>query len=308
MRNASTPSTAAQSKRTDLQQQVTDTIIRQLEAGTVPWHQPWKGDNSRLPALPKNFTTNKRYNGINILLLWGSAIENDYSTSEWATFKQWSEKKELIRKGEKGSLVVYYDTIEKEVDGEVKEIPFLKSSYVFNRCQLANYTLSKIEMAKPEQLIAPIERVDRFIQNTKAIIEHGGSRACYVPHADLVRMPMTDSFESSETCTSIEHYYSTLFHEMVHWTGNPKRLNRTKGKKFGDQDYAVEELVAELGAAFLSAELAINPVGKADHASYIAGWLKLLKDNKKHIFTAASEASKACDYLNDLQKVTCTLE
>lgn len=302
MRNITTPTPTVYKKPTDLQQQVTDTIIKQLEAGTVPWHQPWKGDNSRLPALPKNFTTNKRYNGINILLLWSSAIENDYATSEWATFKQWSEKKEMIRKGEKGSLVVYYDTMEKEVDGEIKEIPFLKSSYVFNRCQLANYTPpTEPDTDKPAPLFERMARVDSFIQNTHAIIEHGGSRACYSPSADIIKMPMTSSFEAGEHCTAEEHYYSTLFHEMVHWSGNEKRLNRTKGKRFGDQDYAAEELVAELGAAFLSAELQISPVAKADHANYISGWLKLLKDNKKHLFTAASEASKSVDYMQGLQ-------
>lgn len=244
-----TPPNATYKKPTDLQQQVTDTIIKQLEAGTVPWHQPWKGDNSRLPALPKNFTTNKRYNGINILLLWGSAIQNDYTTPEWATFKQWSEKKEIIRKGEKGSLVVYYDTLEKEVDGEIKEIPFLKSSYVFNRCQLASYTAqAEMEENKPAPLFDRIERIDNFVQNTGAIIQHTGTGACYMPSADLIEMPYTERFLDTENGTAVEHYYSTLFHEMIHWSGNEKRLNRTKGKKFGDYKYAAEELIAEMGS------------------------------------------------------------
>ena len=302
MQNTTTPSAPVYKKPTDLQQQVTDTIIQQLEAGTVPWHQPWKGNNNRLPALPKNYTTNKRYNGINILLLWSSALVNDFATAEWATFKQWSEKKEMIRKGEKGSLVVYYDVMEKEVDGELKEIPFLKSSYVFNRCQLSSYTpLAETQSDEPAPLFERIEQVDSFVQNTQAMIQHTGARACYIPSADLIEMPLPESFETGEHCSAEEHYYSTLFHEMVHWSGHAKRLNRTKGKKFGDHDYAAEELVAELGAAFLSAELQINPVAKADHANYINSWLKVLKDNKKFIFAAASEASKAVDYMQSLQ-------
>lgn len=288
--------------RRDIQQQVTDTIIKQLEAGTVPWNQPWIGGEFRLPGLPKNFVSGNKYKGINILLLWGSSIEQEFSSTEWATFKQWSEKKECIRKGEKGSMIVYYDTLEREVDGEIKKIPFLKSSVVFNRCQLASFVPEVRSI--PQNLVDPVSilyRVEEFVDNTKATVAHVGSSACYNRSDDVIYMPDMDKFISTDKYSATEAYYFTLLHELHHWAGAPKRLNRTKGKKFGDADYALEELTAELGAAFLSSELEITTPEKADHASYIAGWLKALKDDKQFIFRAASEASKSVEYLHGLQ-------
>lgn len=290
-------------KRRDLHELVTNTIIEQLEAGTVPWHKPWKGDDNRAFDIPKNFTTGKHYRGVNILMLWCATIGKEFKTSEWATFNQWADKKEMIRKGEKGSLIVYYDTFEKEVEGEVKEIPFLKSSVVFNRCQLASYQPPAVEEEQQpiKPLVERIEYVDTFINQTQANIQHKGGRACYVPSLDEIHMPTVDAFVDTKACTATEGYYSTLLHELTHWTGNEQRLKRQGGKKFGDQNYATEELVAELGAAFLCAEFDISVVEKGNHASYVASWLKALKDNKQCIFTAASEASKAVDYLKTLQ-------
>ncbi len=288
--------------RGDIHQQVTDTIIQQLEAGTVPWHKPWKGGNQFSFSIPENFTTGNKYRGINILLLWSAAIAHEYPTQEWATFKQWQSKKEAIRKGEKGNLIVYYDTIEKEVDGEIEKIPFIKTSVVFNRSQLASYQPPESDI-NPDivPLVEKIDRVDSFIHQTGANIEHKGDRACYIPSADQILMPEKTAFIDTEACTATEGYYSTLLHELTHWTGSKDRLNRTKGKKFGDENYATEELVAELGAAFMCAEFEITSTIKTDHASYIASWLKALKENKHCIITAASEASKAVSYLNDLQ-------
>jgi len=210
------PAKASMTRR-DIHEQVTDTIIEQLEAGTVPWHKPWKGDDKRLFSIPQNFTTGKKYRGINILLLWSSAIGHEFATQEWASFKQWQEKKEIIRKGEKGSMVVYYDTFEKEVDGEIKKIPFLKSSVVFNRSQLASYEPSEKE-EKPNAipLVQRIEQVDNFIANTGAIIEHKDNRACYIPSADKINMPLPEAFIDTETSTATEGYYSTLLHELTH--------------------------------------------------------------------------------------------
>ncbi len=298
--------TANQSKnpetftRRDLHQQVTDTIIQQLEAGTVPWHQPWIG-NARIPGLPLNAATGKKYRGINILLLWSAAISHSYDSAEWATFKQWQDRKECIRKGEKGSLIVYYDVMEKEVDDETKEIPFLKSSWVFNRCQLVDYQPTGPVAKDPVETFERLLYVDSFVNNTKAIIAHKGGKACYIPSLDQIWMPKPEMFTGTETCTAQEGYYSTLLHELTHWTGHKSRLNRQDSKKFGDQNYAMEELVAELGAAFLCAEFGIGLLPKGDHASYIAEWLKTLKENKKCIFTSAGEASKAADHLQSFQ-------
>lgn len=294
---------APASTRRDIHQEVTDTIIQQLEAGTVPWHQPWNGAESRIMAMPKNFTTGKKYRGINILLLWTSALKRQFLTDDWGSFKQWQEKKEAVRKGEKGSMIVYYDTMEREVDGEQKKIPFLKKSVVFNRCQLASYNpaVEHEHLLNETSLVERIEQVDKFVTNTAAIVEHQGFRACYVPSEDKIIMPYQEAFNDTDVCTATEGYYSTLLHEITHWTANPKRLNRTFGKKFGDKQYATEELVAEFGTAFMCAEFGISVADKGNAAAYIAHWLKVLKENKQCVLTAASEASKAVDFLQTLQ-------
>ena len=297
------PQEKPQTKYRDIHQEVTDTIISQLEKGTIPWRQPWQGQSSKgLFDLPYNMVTNNHYQGINIVLLWGATLEKNFDTAEWATFKQWSEKKESIRKGEKGSMIVYYDFLEKEDDkGELQKIPYLKSYYVFNRCQLNSYNPQE---AKPETDITPlvrrIEVVDSFVENTQAVIEHGAGGAFYRPSEDKIYMPKIEAFQDTQSCTATEGYYSTLLHELVHWSGAPKRLDRAKSKRFGDNQYAVEELVAELGSAFLCAEYDIGNVEKGDHANYIASWLKVLKDNKYCIVSAASEASKAVNYMKQL--------
>lgn len=291
-----TTQTTETTKRRDMHQQVTDTIVKQLEAGVVPWHQPWKGEN-RILGLPKNATTGKKYRGINILMLWCSTFANDYTTNEWATFKQWQEQKQMIRKGEKGSLIVYYDVMEKDVDGETKEIPFLKSSVVFNRCQLAGYEPAPVVKSDPVDTMERLLHVDTFINNTGAIIEHKGGKACYIPSLDKIWLPEPKDFTGSKTCTAQEAYYSTAFHELTHWTGHETRLNREKSKKFGDDTYAFEELIAELGAAFLCAEFEIGLLPKGDHASYIDHWLKVMQQNKKAIFKATTLASDAVQSL-----------
>lgn len=289
--------------RTDIHQQITDTIIQQLEAGTVPWQRPWKGDKNPLPGLPFNSSTGNQYRGINIILLWCASLQKEYGSSEWGSFKQWQQKKESIRKGEKGNMVVYYDTIEKEVDGEIKKIPFIKASYVFNRCQLASYKPEEVfnELEGNFEFFGKIERVEEFIANTNANIEHIGSSAAYHLIDDTIYMPDPEKFISTASCTATENYYHTMLHELTHWTGAEKRLNRKWGKRFGDETYATEELVAELGTAFLCAEMGLHTAEDENQAAYIAHWLKVLKDNKKCIINAASDASKAVEYLQRLQ-------
>lgn len=285
----------------DIHQLVTDTIISQLESGVIPWQKPWNGPEQVLPGLPVNFTTRNKYRGINILLLWCATLKNSFQSNEWASFKQWQSKGESIRKGEKGSLVVYYDTFEKEVDGEKVEIPFLKSSFVFNRNQLASYEPETFVQLDNQEPFDRISEVETFIANTKAELQwhHGG--ACYIPSQDIIKMPYPEQFINTESCTATEGYYSTALHELTHWSGSEKRLNRVKGKKFGDQNYAAEELVAEFGAAFLCAGFGINTLPKGDHAAYIDHWVKVLKENNRCLFTAASDASKAVDFLYALQ-------
>lgn len=293
-------------KRQDVHQIVTDRIVSQLEQGNIPWYKPWKG-NSTL-QLPYNIVSKNHYNGINNLLLWCTAHEKNFESPEWATFKQWSEKEELIRKGEKGTMVVYYDFLEKEVEGqeELQKIPFLKTYYVFNRCQLESYTGEAVgQNSDIEPLVSRVHAVDAFVENTKAIIRHGGSQAFFSPKEDYIQMPFQQSFIDTPACSATEGYYSTLMHELVHWSGAEKRLNRFKDSKeaalsYGDR-YAREELVAELGAAFLCAEFGINTIEKTNHAAYISSWLEALKNDKGLIIPAANQASKAVRYLKDMK-------
>jgi antirestriction protein ArdC len=292
----------ADTSKKDIQQLVTDSIIRQLEAGTIPWQKPWKDNGASYLGLPKNAVTGKSYNGINIILLWGSSIEKQYASNDWASFKQWQSKNESVRKGEKGNFIVYADSFEKEVDDEIKKIPFLKYSAVFNRCQLASYKPENIDQDNDAKtLVERIATVDDFIGNTLAVIEHKEGGAYYDTVNDKIVMPSETSFLETKQCRATENYYSTLLHELTHWTGHAKRLNRKIKNKFGDDAYAEEELIAELGAAFLSAGFGITTPEKTDHASYIAHWLKILKGNKQFIISAASEASKAVSYMKELQ-------
>lgn len=287
----------------DVHDLVTHTIIEQLEKGVIPWQKPFKDDSVTPFGIPVNYTTGNLYRGINIVLLWSSAIKNNFRTAEWASFKQWQSKNERIRKGEKGNLVVYYDTFEKEVDDEIKKIPFLKASYVFNRCQLESYVEENFKDGATESmnLVKTIDLVEIFVANTKAVIEHQGAQAFYSPIADRINMPFPEYFENTAVCTATEGYYSTLLHELSHWSGHKSRLNRLEKAKFGDKRYANEELVAEFSAAFMCAGFGIGTLDKGNHASYIDNWLSLLRDDNRAIFRAASEANKVVEYLSSLQ-------
>lgn len=286
--------------KSDLYQQVTDTIIEQLDKGVALWHMPWVSDFNPF-VIPKNCTSGKGYNGINILLLWASTISNEFTSREWATFKQWNEKKEKLKKGSKGTRVVYYDTFKKEVDGELRDVPFLKSYVVFNRTQLEGY--EPPEPTTPEHnKVETLERVERFVDQTKASIETKPAGAFYNRKEDVIYMPPRHTFKGDELAAT-SNYYSTLAHELTHWTGHEHRLDREFGKRFGDKAYAFEELVGELGAAFFCAELEITNHPTESHASYLAHWLDILKEDKKAIFTAASAASKAMAYMNVLQTI-----
>lgn len=300
--SVSGPVNVVEEKR-DLHQQVTDTIISQMEKGVAIWQKPWNGGDFNPFRIPMNIKTGNGYNGINILLLWSATISKDLKSHDWATFKQWNEKGEKIRKGESGSLIVKFDTFEKEVDGELKKLPFLKASKVFNRCQLASYVPSEPELSEAVNKVEKLKNVEKFISNTKAEIVHTGVFAKYNKLEDRIYMPEQTLFIESDDLSATEAYYSTLCHELAHWTGHEHRLNREFGKRFGNQTYAFEELIAELSSAFLMAELEITNTPKEAHASYLSNWLDVLKNDKKAIFTAASSATKATEYLKRLQTV-----
>jgi len=289
--------------KTDVYQKITDQIVAALETGVRPWHQPWNAEHSAGRITRPLRGNGIPYQGINVVMLWSAAIEKGYAAPIWMTFKQAIELKGCVRKGEHGSLVVYADKIvrtETSDSGEEAEraIPFMKGYTVFNVEQIDG--LPEHFYGKPEARTDSVQRIahaESFFAATGANVVHGGSRACYVPSTDNIHMPCIDFFRDAES------YYATLAHETTHWTRHEKRLNRDFGRKrFGDEGYAMEELVAELGAAFLAADLALTPEVRDDHAAYIASWINVLKDDKRAIFTAASHAQRAADYLHGSQK------
>lgn len=286
--------------RRNLHAEVTDNLIRAIEAGPGEFALPWRQALGPL-HLPVNALTGKRYQGINIVNLWASAFLRGYSSPQWGTFRQWAEKGQYVRKGEKASLVIFYKefsvepVFEDEDDDGRRRVA--RASAVFNADQIEGY-----ELPVEGPLPGPVERLvtaDAFVCATQARIEHGGSRAYYRPDTDHIQMPDEGLFTGTGTMTRTEGYYATLVHELVHWTGAEKRLNRQFGKRFGDVAYAAEELVAELGAAFLCAELGITQEVRPDHAQYLAHWLKLLKEDSRALTTAAAKASEASAFLRD---------
>lgn len=284
---------------TKIEDQITGRIIEQLEQGVPSWRAGWK---EGVPlTMPVNGVTGYQYRGVNVPYCWLTMQEKGYQSSKFATFKQWAEKKEFVRKGEKASPIVYYDTIVREKDDEVTKIPFLKMSFVFNQCQLQSYSAEQEAIREQTDFVTRIQKADDFINNTGAIVKHGGNRAFYHTAQDYIQLPPTFAFTGTDSQNPTESYYSTKLHELSHWTGHEKRCNRQFGKRFGDNAYAFEELIAELSSAFLCAELEITDGEKPDHASYIGHWLEILKKDNKAIFTAASAASKAGDFMKLLQ-------
>lgn len=297
--------TKHKSKVGDVYQHVTDKIVAAMEAGLEGgWEMPWMRP-SRAGGNPHNAITGRKYNGINVLLLWMDARAAGYSTDGWATFKQWKEAGTPVRKGERASLVTFWKELDVErehpVSGEAEtvKIPMLRHFWVFNADQVEGFEAPKITLP---DLASRLDHAEAFIAGTKAKVIEGGYAAYYRREpADEIHMPPLEAFKGSSTSTACECYYSTLLHELTHWSGAKHRLDRTKGKTFGDSAYAFEELVAELGAAFLCAELDITVEPRPDHAKYIASWLKTLKGEKRAIFRAAGLASKAATYLAELQ-------
>lgn len=286
-------------QRSDVYQRVTAQIIEQLEKGVRPWFQPWGAGGTPVRPLRHNGVP---YRGINTVLLWMQATEKGYASPFWMTYKQAQELGGQVRKGERACLVVYAGAIEKteqDEDGNELErrIPFMKGYSVFNADQIEGLPQHFYVKAEPQG--EPKERLahaDAFFANLGADIREGGNSAFYQITEDFIQMPPFDAFVSAEA------HACTLAHECVHWTRHPSRLNRDLGRKqWGDEGYAREELVAELGSVFLAADLGLAPDPRDDHAAYIASWLKVLKDDKRAIFQAASHAEKAVGYMHSLQ-------
>lgn len=284
-----------------IHQTITDSIVNAIENGAAgDWQMPWHQGTAI--TRPKNIETGRFYSGINIVALWAASQNLGFNSGLWGTFRQWKSVGASVRKGTKASYVIFSKTIAAEDDeaeaGEDQptSCPRLiaKATPVFNADQVDGWSEPTPEIKSHADID---EHAEGIVQATSARIESGGSRACYVPSLDLIRMPDRKAFNGTPTSSPTEAYYSTVFHELTHWTAPVHRCDRDMSGSFGNEAYAIEELVAELGAAFLCADIGISSAPRADHTDYIASWLKCLKSDNRAIFKAAAQASKAAAFI-----------
>lgn len=321
---------------TSIYASITETILQQIKVAdpanfVCPWHRT--GGN----GLPTNALTRRPYRGINILSLWCGGHGAGYTDHRWATYRQWSELGAQVRRGEKGTPVIFYRDLDIGAPGPSRSHQegtgrrpaaacerrrgicqtkvatpsddtrsgdghrfVARSSMVFNIAQVDGYEALDPEPSYPA-MVDPTPRFDAFVAATGATIEVGGNRAAYVPATDIIRMPPRERFHSAEG------YAATLAHELIHFTGAPDRLNRDLSVRFGSRAYAAEELVAELGSAFVLASLRLAATPSSNHSSYMASWLPLLRDDPRALVTAAAHASRATDYLLALTATTTSV-
>ena len=268
-----------------LQEEIINKIIEALEQGIVPWHCPFK-----MCTLPTNYKTAKQYNGINTIVLWLENIIKGYTSHYWLGYGQAKQLNGNVKKGERATkIIVYCETkkeAKKESDGkDVAITHFFRTESVFNLDQIEG-----IKYNIENSTIFEVVEADNFVSNSGAVIRHQGEKAFYSPSDDLINMPLKSKFENTEG------YYSTLFHELVHWTGHKNRLNRLEIKSIVGRSF--EELVAEIGASFLCAEYGISP-NITNTTSYVASWLKALRDDKNYIYKAVKQANYAISYLKN---------
>jgi antirestriction protein ArdC len=297
--NVSPRRNAPQEPRANLYDEVTARIVGELEAGRVPWVQPWGRPGGTAPGLPRNALTARHYSGVNVLILWGAVIEHGFPSQGWLTFRQALEAGGSVAKGERGTTVVYADRFVPEAEkaravetgDAAKTIPFLKRFTVFNvaQCEGLRPGLAPDPAPLPDREIVPV--AESVIAASGVAFRIGGGEAFYSPSHDFVAVPPQPAFFDQI------NYYRTALHELTHATGHPARLDRRQVTAFGTKDYAREELVAEMGSAFLCAALGIVPTVR--HADYLASWLDVLRADNRAIFRAASAATKAADWLLD---------
>jgi antirestriction protein ArdC len=284
--------------RASLYDEITNKIIAELGAGRVPWVQPWGTAAAKAPlAMPKNAATSRQYSGVNVLILWGAVVEHGFTGQSWLTFRQALSMGGHVRKGEHGTTVVYADRFipddEKkraaETGEEAQAIPFLKRFTVFNidQCNGLPEQIATVAPPPPPGMIEP--RVEALIKATGIEFRIGGSRAFYIPSQDYVQVPPPAAYFEPI------NWYRTALHELGHASGHRSRLNRDLSGTHGSKKYAFEELIAELCAAFSCASLGIVPTVR--HADYIGSWLEVLREDNRAIVRAASQASKAADYI-----------
>ena len=292
----------AASSRPDLYARVTDAIVADLERGVRPWIKPWSAEHLAGRISRPLRHSGQPYSGINVVLLWAEAVARGFAAPIWMTFRQALELGAHVRKGEHGATVVYanrFTRTETDDSGQdvEREIPFLKAYTVFNVEQIEGLPANFYALAEPQQdSAARSASAEAFFAALGAEIRHGGIQAYYAIGPDYVQLPPFECFREPQS------YYATAAHECTHWTQHPSRLDRDFGRqRGGDEGYAREELVAELGAAFLCADLGLELTPREDHAAYVASWLQVLKGDKRFIFTAAAHAQRAADFLHGRQ-------
>lgn len=288
--------------RQDIYARVTNAILIDLERGVRPWTKPWSASHLQGRISRPLRSTGQPYNGINILLLWGEAVARGFAAPTWMTFRQALAFGGHVRKGEHGATVVYANRItrtQSDPQGRdvEREVSFLKAYTVFNAEQVEGLPEHFYVSAPPTLCDSQrIAHADAFFSGLGGTLRHGGDMAYYAVHDDYVQVPPFEAFHDPEA------YYATLAHEFTHWTRHPSRLDRDFGRKrFGDEGYAREELVAELGAAFLCADLGLELTPREDHAAYLGHWLSVLKAEPRFLFSAAAYAQRACDFLHQAQ-------
>jgi antirestriction protein ArdC len=284
--------------RTSLYQEITDKIIAELEAGRAPWVQPWGTAAAKATlAMPQNASTHRRYSGINVLILWGAVIERGFSSQSWLTFRQALGLGGNVRKGERGTTVVYADRFTPEDERrratetgeEAQAIPFLKRFTVFNTAQCEGLPDEMMGVAPPVETGLVLPQAEALIRATGIDFRIGGARAFYSPTHDFVQVPPPQAYFEPI------NWHRTALHEVSHASGAAHRLNRDLSGSFGSKAYAREELIAEMASAFVCASLGIVPTVR--HADYLGSWLEVLREDDRAIVRAASAASKAADYL-----------
>lgn len=288
--------TKNRSERESIYAEVTARVIADLEAGHLPWVRPWDLAVCGC-ALPANASTGRPYSGINILILWDVGSRRGFGGQRWLTYRQAEAAGGHVRRGEKGTTVCYADRFTPEAeaerardeDREARQVAFLKRFTVFNVDQCDDLPTEMRATPEPLGPRKTIACAEQLIAATGADFRIGGGQAFYEPAGDFVQVPPQQAFREQI------NYYRTAFHELGHWTGHRSRLGRDQGTGFGSPAYAREELVAEMASAFVCAALSIRPTVR--HADYIAGWLRLLREDDRAIFRAASQASKAANFL-----------
>jgi antirestriction protein ArdC len=280
---------------------VTAQIIAAIEDGVSRCVMPWHGGIVPM-SIPLNALTEMPYHGVNVVSLWATAATRLYPSGYWASYEQWRKLGAQVRKGERGSVIIFYKKLDGEAEPEADEAEapriVLRHSHVFNFAQVDGWELP--DNAKRPSQVENNEHIAAFLAATKADVRHDGVRAFYHRTLDYIALPLPEHFRGTPTSSPTEAYYAVKFHEFIHWTGAPHRLARVKGKRYGDRDYAFEELVAELGAAFLCSAFRLVNEPRPDHAAYIAHWLDILSRDNRAIFAAASLAQQAVEYLRVL--------